>query len=99
MIKKFEQYKKFENIIEYNNDVKKYKVGDYVLISGQLYASGKDVPVKLIRELLFKNSGNYEHLYMDGFKGVSEYKYIKRYLTKSEIEYFNTYKYIKNFNL
>ena len=78
----------YKDLIKHNDDSKKYKVGDYVLWSGQLLKSGKDQPIKIIRELHFDGSGSYEHLYADGYTGVSEYKYIKRYLTPKEIEDF-----------
>jgi hypothetical protein len=91
--------KTYEDIIKYNDDPRKYKVGDYVLISGQMFAAGKDVPVKLIRQFHFDGSGNFEDLHIDGYTGVCDYKYIKRHLTPEEIEDFETKLKVKKYNL
>lgn len=83
----------------YNEDRNKYNIGDYVLISGQLYVEESDKPVKIIRELHFKKSGYYEIMFNSGEVGVTQYTEIKRYLTPEEIEEFDIKLNTKKYNL
>ena len=89
----------YESFTIYNNDVRKYKVGDYVLISGQLFMSGKDIPVKIKSELFFKNSDSNDIIHDDGTINYTEYKYIIRYLTPEEKEKFEISINTKKYNL
>jgi hypothetical protein len=83
----------------YNEDRNKYNIGDYVLISGQLYVEESDKPVKIIRELHFKKSGYYKIMFNSGEVGVTQYTEIKRYLTPEEIEEFDIKLNTKKYNL
>ena len=83
--------KKFETITD-------YKVGDYVLISGKYLQSKIDQPVKIARELEWKNE--FVYMYDDGSLGVpAETKDIIRYLTPDEIKDFETELNLKKFNI
>lgn len=82
--------KRFENII-------KYKVGDYVLIHGKEFQSGRDTPAKIVRE--FEWGDDFEHMYDNGGISVSEPEYFKRYLTPEEIEDFETKINKKKYNI
>jgi hypothetical protein len=83
--------KKFEAITD------NYKVGDYVLISGKYLQSKTDQPVKIVRELEWKE---FVYMYDDGREGVpAQRKEIIRYLTPDEINDFETELNLKKFNI
>lgn len=73
-----------------------YKVGDYVLIYGKIFQSGLDTPAKIVRQF---DWGDFEHMYDNGSKSVSEKNDYKRFLTSEEIEKFNIKIDMEKYNL
>ena len=89
--------KSFENLSKPTVPSNNYKVGDYVLVSGQFFKSNIDQPVKIIRELPWKD---FVYLHDDNFEGTTPSKqYIKRYLTPDEINEFEMNLNTKKFNI
>lgn len=74
-----------------------YKVGDYVLLNGEIFMSNKDTPAKIISEFDWGN--DFEHMYDDGSISISDLSYFKRHLTPDEIKDFETKINTKKYNL
>jgi len=77
-------------------NIKKYKVGDYVLMSGKNYVNKNDKPIKITRLL---DWGDPVFIFSDGTESVTTHKDIIRYLTPEEIIEFDTKINTKKYNL
>jgi len=84
---------KYIKTYEYN---KKYKVGDYVLMSGKNYVNKNNKPIKITR---FLNWGDPVFIFNDGSESVTSNKEIIRHLTPDEIEDFEATINTKKYNL